>query len=227
MGLTTAGIPERIAAELSHLNGSTTFVETGTYLGKTTRWAATQFDRVHTIERAESLYQQHSLTLDAISNVTTHLGDSRSILPDIVAGLGDSRATFWLDGHYSGGETAGEHDECPLLDELAVLRGRNTDIILIDDARLFLTTPPSPHEPSAWPTIANIIRHLPAMGDNHFVQVIDDVILVVPDEEPLRTHLTCYAQTWADTAWQAWLQQQKGQKRFRHLITNFFTRLHH
>jgi len=224
MGLVTLGIPERITVELSRLNRSTVFVETGTYLGGTTRWAATQFDRVHTIEQAEQLYQQHSPGLAAMPNVTTHLGDSRTILPSIVAGLEDCRATFWLDGHYSGGETAGEHDECPLLDELISLGDRRTDIILIDDARLFLTAPPSPHQPSAWPTFADIIRQLPAAAAGRFVQVIDDVIFIVPDKEPLRGHLTRHAQARADAAWQDWLRQQDD-SRTRRGMAGFFSRL--
>jgi hypothetical protein len=225
MGLITHGIPERITTELSQLNQSTAFVETGTYLGGTTRWAATQFEQVLTIERAEQLYRQHSPGLAAIPNVTTHLGDSRTILPSIVADLKDCRATFWLDGHYSGGETAGEHDECPLLDELAALNTRNTDIILIDDARLFLSAPPQPHQPSAWPTIADIIRQLPETGANQFVQVIDDVIFIVPDEEPLRRHLIRHAQARADVAWRAWLRQQQDNQPSRHGLAGFFTRL--
>jgi len=225
MGLITLGIPEQIAAELSRLNRSTVFVETGTYLGRTTRWAATQFDEVHTVERAEQLYHQHGPELAAIPGVTTHLGDSRRLLPGILAGLRDCRATLWLDGHYSGGETAGADDECPLLDELAALGIRSTDIILIDDARLFLAAPPPPHQPSAWPTIADIIRQLPKAGADQFVQVIDDVIFIVPDEEPLRSHLTRHAQTRADAAWQTWLRQQQDNSRPRRGLASFFSLL--
>jgi len=221
MGLVTLGIPEGITAELSRLNRSTVFVETGTYLGATTRWAAAEFERVHTIERAEQLFDQHSPELAAIPHVTPHLGDSRTILPEIVAGLGDGRATFWLDGHYSGEETAGEHDECPLLDELAALADRRSDIILIDDARLFLTTPPSPHEPSAWPTFADIIRQVPAAAADRFIQVVDDVIFIVPDEEPLRSHLTRHAQARANADWQAWLRQREEGQRSRRGLAKF------
>jgi len=221
MGLVTLGIPESIAAELSQLNGSTVFVETGTYRGETTRWAATQFETVHTIERSEQLYYEHSVALAAFPGVTAHLGDSRQILPAIVAQLGKRRATIWLDGHYSGGETAGADDECPLLDELKALGDRWTDVLLIDDARLFLGAPPPPHQPAAWPTIAEIVRHLPVAGRHQFVQIIDDVIVIVPDEEPLRSHLVGHAQARADASWQQWLKQQRPPSFFRRLTGTF------
>jgi len=99
-------------------------VETGTFHGDTTRWAASRFEIVHTIERAENLYNLHSEELARIKGVNPHLGDSRDILPQIVEAIHGQKAVFWLDGHWSGGDTAGESDECPLLDELACLSNR-------------------------------------------------------------------------------------------------------
>lgn len=60
MGIVTQGIPQEIVIELARLNNSTVFVETGTYHGATTRWASHHFETVHTIERAESLFNLHS-----------------------------------------------------------------------------------------------------------------------------------------------------------------------
>ncbi len=200
MGIVTGGIPRRITLELASLHGCRVFVETGTFQGETTRWASEHFEVVHTIERAETLYRRHRKELAALGGVTPHQGDSREILPRIVAELGNRRAVHWLDGHWSGGETAGVQDECPLLDELACLSGRSEDIILIDDARLFLGAPPSPHDPRQWPTILEVLEALPRSAGAPFVQVVDDVIFAVPDEEPLRRHLVDYTQTRATAA---------------------------
>ena len=117
MGIVTMGIPQQIVIELARLNGSTTFVKTGTFHGDTTRWAASRFEIVHTIERAENLYNLHSEELARIKGVNPHLGDSRDILPQIVEAIHGQKAVFWLDGHWSGGDTAGKSDECPLLGE--------------------------------------------------------------------------------------------------------------
>ena len=210
MGFVTSGIPKQIVVELAYLNGSTIFVETGTYHGGTTRWASNNFEIVHTIERAEGLYNLYRDELARIKGVTPHLGDSREILPQIVRDIGGQRAIYWLDGHWSGGETAGEHDECPLLGELACLSGRTEDIILIDDARLFLCAPPRPHNPSQWPTISDIVNALPASARKPFVQIVDDVIFSVPDEDELRKHLVDYAQRRSNDFWKEFGKLQRG-----------------
>jgi hypothetical protein len=186
-------------------------VETGTFHGDTTRWAASNFEIVHTIERAESLYKLHSKALAQIKGVTPHLGDSRRILPQIVRDICGRRAVFWLDGHWSGGtETAGEDDECPLLEELACLSGRTEDIILIDDARYFLCAPPPPHKAAQWPTISDIVHVLPESAKKQFVQIVDDVIFIVPNEDALRNHIVKYAQRRANCFWEAFGQLQRS-----------------
>jgi hypothetical protein len=193
MGLITAGISQDISLALAELGGARAFVETGTYHGETTRWAATHFKRVHTIERAEALHAEAARSLADCHNVRTHLGDSRLVLPGILHQLGSAPALFWLDGHWSGGLTAGEGDECPLLDELRLLQGRTGDIILIDDARFFLAAPPGRHDPRQWPTMVEIVHALPGHGTGVYLQVIDDVIFIVPREPALMQRLTEYA----------------------------------
>jgi hypothetical protein len=205
------GIPQQITIELARLNSSTIFVETGTFHGGTTRWASKHFKVVHTIERAESLYNLHSNELAQIKGVTPHLGDSRDILPQIVRDIHSQRAVYWLDGHWSCGEKAGEYDECPLLDELRCLSSRTEDIILIDDARLFLCAPPFPHNPSQWPTISDIINVLSAAAKNPFVQIVDDVIFVVPNENALRNRLVSHAQTRSNDFWQEFGRLQRAE----------------
>ncbi|HEX5031848.1 MAG TPA: hypothetical protein VFX78_10370 [Candidatus Eisenbacteria bacterium] len=192
MGNVYPGIPQSIVLELARIQGATILVETGTFLGATAQWAAAHFDRVHTIERSEQLYQQAHVGLAHLTNVTQHLGSSREILPRIVQDFGAERAVYWLDAHWSGGATAGEDDECPVLGELASLSIRTEDIILIDDARLFLCAPPPPHDPAAWPTIADILQAAPKSS---FVQIVDDVIFIVPaGNAPLKKRLIEHAQ---------------------------------
>lgn len=210
MGVVTQGIPQQIVIELARLNGSTIFVETGTFHGSTTRWASNNFEIVHTIEREESLYSLHSNELAKIKGVTPYLGDSRDILPRIVKGVRGERVVYWLDGHWSGAGTAGEHDECPLLDELACLSSRTEDIILIDDARLFLCAPPLPHNPSQWPTISDIVNLLPASTNKPLVQIVDDVIFIVPNENVLKNCLIGYAQERSNHFWEQFKKLQKG-----------------
>ncbi len=210
MGIIVQGIPDRIVRELAKLNEATVFVETGTALGTTTRWASKHFETVFTIEQSDTLFNLHSKELSQIKGVKPLLGNSREILPSIVAEIGDRKAVFWLDAHWSAGETSGEDDECPLIDELACLSDRVQDIILIDDARLFLSAPPRPHKPSQWPTITDIVESLPRSNGRPHVQIIDDVIFAVPDEEPVRSFLIEYAQERADAFWRAFTKPPLG-----------------
>lgn len=222
MGMVTKGIPQQIAIDLARTNSCTIFVETGTSRGNTTRWAANHFKTVHTIERAKSLYELYREKLAKIDGVTPHLGDSRDILPKIVDGIHGERAVFWLDGHWSGGETAGEDDECPLLDELACLSSRTGDIILIDDARLFLSAPPPPHKSSYWPTIVDIVNALPVSGKKQYVQIVDDVIFIVPNEDGPRHCLLAYAQRRSHEFWEQFVRNGRGKSFLTRRLSRFF-----
>ncbi len=202
MGIVTSGIPSEITLELAKLNNATVFVETGTFQGETTRWAANHFDSVFTIERAESIYRSQKEKL---------------------ASLAARKAVFWLDGHWSGGETAGADDECPLLGELACLSGRIGDIVLIDDARLFLCAPPHPHKASEWPTISDVVEALLRSHNRPYIQVIDDVIFAIPNEAPLKNCLINYAQERSNSFWQKYEKLQIEKSPRRGLRTFFAT----
>ena len=201
MGLVTLGPPGEIVLKLAELNNATVFVETGTFRGGTTRWASRYFDSVYTIEKSESIYDLHNKELAKLKGVKPLLGDSRELLPMVLAEIGVCKTIFWLDGHWSGGETAGADNECPLLGELSCLANRKGDIILIDDARLFLSVPPLPHKPSEWPTIPEVIDALSSSGDRPFIQIIDDIIFAIPDEEPLKGTLINYTQARSIPFW--------------------------
>jgi hypothetical protein len=192
MGMIQPGAPFEIILDLAKLSGATAFIETGTYRGTTTRWAAGHFESVFTMERAEGLYRQHHQALRALGNVEPLYGDSKTLLPEVVPRLGSRPAVFWLDGHWSGGETAGEDDECPVLSELETLSHRQGDVILIDDARLFLSAPPAPHRPDQWPTFLEIAQVLAKQPNQPFVQIIDDVIFIVPATETFKRRLIDY-----------------------------------
>ena len=202
MGIVAPGFPASIVLELTRIHPIGFFVETGTFKGETTLWAATHFDHVHTIELSPALFERNTQTFSRVSNITPHLGDSRSKLPVVLDTMGEQPGLFWLDGHWSSGVTAGAEDECPLLDELALLAHRSEDLILIDDARFFLGAPPAPHDPACWPTLADIVHALPRQGGESFVQIIDDVIFVVPRKLALIEALIGYARQ-RPRAWQA------------------------
>ena len=58
--------------------------------------------------------------------------------------LSEERALFWLDAHYSGGDTAKGQSNTPVMSELEAILAysRRNDIILVDDLRYFWTARP-------------------------------------------------------------------------------------
>ena len=113
------------------------FVETGTYLGDTTAVAKTMFEKVHTIEIAPHFYER-AKNMFSGTNVTCHLGDSSILLQDICNTL-DQPTCFWLDGHWSAGNTGKGVKNVPLYEELESIMKHCSQkcVILIDDCRLF------------------------------------------------------------------------------------------
>ena len=120
------------------------WVETGTYMGTTSEFLANNYSYVHTIEPQEIFFQKAAKKfLDR--NVMVHQGTSEQVMPDLLNQLGDS-INFWLDGHYSGGDTYKSDQECPIISELEVI-SKNIDkfkkiAIFIDDIRCFTSQPP-------------------------------------------------------------------------------------
>jgi len=216
MGMVFPGIPEEITLKLAKLASAISFIETGTYRGNTTRWAAKHFKNVFTIENSEFHFKEAKL-LAEIPGIKPLFGDSRVVLPSVVAELGQSPSVFFLDGHWSGGETAGERDECPLLDELKSLQGRAGDIILIDDARLFHSPPPHPHNPAYWPTIGEIVCALCNCQDNPYIAIVDDVIFCLPNTELLTD---CFIEYSRDRSQKFWKTFKSGSSIKNHLIGN-------
>lgn len=121
--------------KIKELFNPTTFIETGTYLGDTTKNAAPYFEEIHTVELSDYYYQISQNNLKDIDNITTHKGDSRIILSNILPTI-SNKILFWIDAHYCGGVTAGENDD-PLLGELGAIKesGITNAVILIDDIR--------------------------------------------------------------------------------------------
>lgn len=136
------GAPRSLMLYIKQLNCIETYLEAGTFQGGTARWMAGEFERVVTIENSHSLYEEARQRHQDAANIEFLFGDSRTRLAEIVPTL-QEQAIFWLDSHWCGGESYGESDQCPLLDELEIINAAEIDhIVLIDDARLFLAPPP-------------------------------------------------------------------------------------
>jgi hypothetical protein len=169
----------RLATELRDELSLKRAIETGTYRGQTARALAPVFASVLTIELSPSLHERAARALGDVPNVEAIQGDSREVLAGIARA--EMPTLYFLDGHWSGGVTDGAGDECPLLGELAAIgAGHPQDCLVIDDARLFTSAPPPPHDPAQWPTITEVFDAIRSERPGHAVTLIGDQVLAVP-----------------------------------------------
>jgi hypothetical protein len=176
MGLIHFGAPEKEVQFLRNFMSLSVFFEGGTYRGGTALVASGIFGKVITVERSELMFATARSTIGNVKNITMLKGDTRTYLQSVLDS--NDNILFWLDAHWSGGDTYGQSDECPLLEELETIFSNNkTYVILVDDARLFLAPPPKPHVLEEWPTIKDIVGALP---DGWDLIVHDDVIYLLP-----------------------------------------------
>ena len=160
MGDVNFGAPDNEIEFLKKLLKLDVFVEGGTYKGGTAKKMSKNFKKVYTIEKSEVMYGIAKENLKESKNVTLLKGDTREHLPSIIEA--NNNILFWLDAHWSGGNTYGENDECPLVEELELIfKNMKNCVILIDDARLFLAPPPSPHNYKNWPSLTEIATVIP------------------------------------------------------------------
>lgn len=178
MGTISTGPLASLTTKLARKYGIDSFVETGTFHGDAARFAAKLFPRVVTIEIKRE-YQEQAILQSPGANIEFLLGDSASVLPDVVAGL-TGTALFWLDGHAGAGFYADE-DNCPLLSELrAIGTSPHPHVIMVDDARAFLAPCPPPFKFEAWPALREVLDAA-CCRFPYYCVVICDCIICVPE----------------------------------------------
>lgn len=116
------------------------WIETGTFMGATTEFLASLSPRVISIEPSAALAEKARRRLAQMSNVTVICDLSENALPKIL--LEDFRAlNFWLDGHFSEGDTFQGPNDTPIIQELGAIEQNlprwDHVAVLIDDMRCF------------------------------------------------------------------------------------------
>lgn len=159
------------------------FLETGTLLGETSYQASLHCEEVHTIELDKKFYEKACKRFKKIPSVHIYHGDSAEILPKLLPLL-HKRILFWLDGHYSGDETALGDSLTPILQELNAIKvaGKSDSIILIDDIRLFGAATNTSHKPNIeYPTIRELYSVVKSIDESLNFIIYGDIALVYPD----------------------------------------------
>lgn len=137
------------------------FIETGTYHGDGIQRVLEHYEKIHSIELSHKYAVEAAKRFLHNSKVTVYHGNSKEVLPVLLETIPEP-VTIFLDGHYSGGETAiGDEivdgfSSAPLLAELEIIMQRPyDDIVVIDDTRMFGkrdTLNPDAHPQSKWPS---------------------------------------------------------------------------
>lgn len=175
-GVKTGGVPIDFVKRFVDAYDIQIFIETGTAGGQSAQDAAQIFSLVHTIEIVDG-----RTNVWCPDNVTFHIGDSAKLLKSVAAPFKGQRIVFWLDAHWSEPyEAPKEVEECPLINEIAAIKGHDA-LILIDDARLFFGAHPHPGDPRKWPRFDQVFAYLREFFPKHMITIVDDYIIAVPD----------------------------------------------
>lgn len=132
---------KRMCLSRNAIPGST-FIESGTFLGETTRFLGDRYPKVISIEPEPKLFENAREFFESYANVEILNGTSETVFPNLIPQLrGD--VSFWLDGHNSNGITYKASTDTPIACELQVIEENISNFekisVCIDDVRCFIS----------------------------------------------------------------------------------------
>jgi hypothetical protein len=155
--------------------GTRIFIETGTFLGEMVDAVYPLFSRVYSIELADRFFREARHYFRSLPQVTIVQGDSGSRLPELLSSINEP-VLFWLDGHYSGGDTGHGTQSSPIDAELRAIISHpvKNHVILVDDARCFTGS-------NGYPTLRAVHDLVRPEERGLCMEVRDDIIRIYPD----------------------------------------------
>jgi len=116
------------------------WIETGTYMGRTTKFLAKIGSRVISIEADPQYASRAQNRFLRNPKIRIIHGESDKHIETALESVNE-HVNFWLDAHYSGGQTFKGQVDTPIVKELEIigrfLQGGGSASILIDDFRCF------------------------------------------------------------------------------------------
>lgn len=177
-------------------------VETGTFQGDTVARMLDHFGEILSVERSAELCNQARARFRRHAHVHCANESSPPWLSRLRPTLADQSVLYWLDAHWcNAADTAGQDAQCPLLEELDAIGSLNdASVVLIDDARLFLSRPSYLHKCEQWPRLQPLLDRLRRLSSRHEIDVVNDVIVFAPGiaRPALDAYCRDYSVDWAD-----------------------------
>jgi hypothetical protein len=152
--------------------GLSVLVETGTFKGDMVFALKDAFEKIYSIELGQKLFEEAQKRFASTKHVTILQGDSGEVLEKVLREI-KAPTLFWLDGHYSSGETARGALDTPIVQEITHIARhplREKHVVLVDDARCFIGK-------KNYPTIPALQELAQAQGFSKF-SVEDDIIRI-------------------------------------------------
>lgn len=148
------------------------FYESGTYKGDMVFGMKDKFKKITTIELSDFYFKKAKGRFERNKHIEIIKGDSEKQIKMFIKNL-KTPCIFWLDGHFSSGNTAKGKLNTPILNELKSIlsHGVKSHVILIDDARCFTGQ-------DDYPKISEIKKIL--KDSNYHLEVKNDIIRITP-----------------------------------------------
>ena len=146
------------------------FIETGSYFGDGIQLAVDAgFNEIYSIELSEKYHGISSRRFSNVPSVKVVRGESHEVLGDLINKI-ETPITFWLDGHYSAGDTAKGKFIAPLIQELECIKAHpiKTHKILIDDLRCW-----NVYNPAHGFTTEDLIKIIMEINPNYTIEYLD------------------------------------------------------
>ena len=184
MGVIHFSIDTNMVTFLSRQLPFEIFFESGTFKGDSIERVKKQFNRLYSVELSEHYFELSKLRFKNDPQVKIIHGDASVVLKNLNNQFSGKSILYWLDSHWCDAEaTEGATCQCSLLKELEAIELVNDNsVVLIDDARLFLSPPGIPHDYTQWPDIDELFRNLKEKSASHNLMVLNDVIIFFPEK---------------------------------------------
>ena len=163
-------LKQKVVREYGEKFNLKTLVETGTYYGEMVAAMKNRFDRIYSIEFDPALAERAKRKFSRYSNIQIYCGDSRVVMPEVLALL-KNPALFWLDAGYYGW-VGMQTDKQRLSSEMEmILSHPYQHIVLLDDARCLTGQ-------NGIPTVSEVESYIETKFPQRSVKVEFDVMRI-------------------------------------------------